>query len=197
MIRINLIPYRAAKRQQQIMQHLFIFGGVILIAALLSLAAYSAASMQLYDLKDETVKLQQQNAELKKKIGKIQNLDNLRANVQRKLDIIDRLQEGRFRSLKTLNEIAQVIPDNVWIKSVKDSGDKIELTGLGESNKAVANFMRKLDSSPLFTDIQLLVISRVLVDGLPVRSFSLNVNRADENTERNSENSAVSKRGGV
>ena len=197
MIRINLIPYRAAKRQQQIMQHLGVFAGVIVIAALLALAAHSTASMQLYDLKDETVRLQQQNAELKQKIGNIQNIDNLRADVQRKLDIIDRLQEGRFRSLKTFHEIAKIIPDNVWIKSIKDNGEKIELSGLGESNKAVANFMRKLDSSPLFSDIQLLVISRVLVDGLPVRKFGLNVTRVDENAEKNKDKPASSMGGGV
>lgn len=195
MIRINLIPYRAARRQQQIMQHLGVFFGVIIIASLLAVAAHSTASMQLDELKDETARLQQQNAELRKKIGKIQNLDNLRADVQRKLDIIDRLQAGRFRSLKTLHEIAQIIPDNVWIKVMKDNGNSIEISGLGESNKAVANFMRKLDGSPLFSDIKLLVISRVMVDGLPVRKFSLNMVRLDEVADRNKKES-VNKSGG-
>jgi len=180
MIRINLIPYRSAKRQQQIMQHLSVFFAVVVVAVLLVMGAQTTASLQLSDLKDETLRVQQQNAELKKKIGKIKNLASLRADVERKLGIVDRLQEGRFRSLKTLHEVAQLIPDNVWIKSVKDGGDKIELSGLGESNKAVANFMRKLDQSPLFTDIQLMVISRITVDGLPVRTFSLNMSRIDE-----------------
>jgi len=153
---------------------------VVIVAVLLILGAETSASLQLSELKDETIRLQQQNAELKKKIGKIKNLANLRSDVERKLDIVDRLQEGRFHSLKTLHEISQLIPDNVWIKSVKDKGDKIELSGLGESNKAVANFMRKLDQSSLFADIQLLVISRITVDGLPVRTFSLNMSRVDE-----------------
>jgi len=180
MIRINLIPYRSARRQQQIMQHLSVFFAVVVVAVLLVMGAQTSASLQLSDLKDETLRLQQQNIELKKKIGKIKNLASLRADVERKLGIVDRLQEGRFRSLKTLHAVAQLIPDNVWIKSVKDGGDKIELSGLGESNKAVANFMRKLDQSPLFTDIQLMVISRITVDGLPVRTFSLNMSRIDE-----------------
>ncbi|NWF38146.1 PilN domain-containing protein [Mariprofundus sp. NF] len=195
MIRINLIPYRDARRQQQIVHHLSIFFAVVVIAVLLAMGAHTTASMQLSDLKEETIRVQQQNAELKKKIGKIENLANLRGDVERKLDIVDRLQEGRFRSLKTLHEIAKVIPDNVWIKSVKDGGDTIELSGLGESNKAVANFMRKLDQSPLFSNIQLLVISRITVDGLPVRTFSLNMSRIDELPDRKKASAAANKGG--
>ncbi|OIO68600.1 MAG: fimbrial assembly protein [Zetaproteobacteria bacterium CG1_02_53_45] len=192
MIRINLLPYRTARRQQQIMHHVSVFFGVVIIAALLALSVHAASSMQLADLKEETLHLQKQNAELKQKIGKIHNLDALRSDVERKLQTVDRLQEGRFHSLKTLNEIAQVIPDNVWIKSVSSSGSDISLTGLGESNKAVANFMRNLDQSPLFDSVQLAVISRIVVNNLPVRSFNLKFRRLDE-----SKKDAVAHKGGA
>jgi len=98
MIRINLIPYRTARRKQQIMQHLSIFFAVVIVAVLLILGAETSASLQLSELKDETIRLQQQNAELKKKIGKIKNLANLRSDVERKLDIVKRLKEGRLHS---------------------------------------------------------------------------------------------------
>ncbi len=185
MIRINLIPYRTTRRQQQIVQHVSVFIGVVIVAALLALSAHTLSSLQLSDLKEETLRLQKQNAELKQKIGKIDNLDALRTDVERKLKTVDRLQEGRFYSLKTLHEIAQTIPENVWIKSVKNSGSDITLSGLGESNKAVANFMRKLDSSALFNNVQLMVISRVMVNGLPVRSFNLKFKRVDESATSN------------
>lgn len=180
MIRINLISYRVARRQQQIMQHLNVFIGVIVVAVLLALAAHTSSSLNLTELKEETLQLQNQNQELKKKIGKIENLASLRADVEHKLEVVDRLQEGRFRSLKTLNEIAQLIPENVWLTKIKDNGDTLELSGLGQSNKAVASFMRKLDRSPLFSNIQLSVISRVTREGVPVRKFSLEMNRLDD-----------------
>ncbi len=180
MIRINLIPYRAARQQQQIMQHVSAFFAIVVLAVLLSLGAHTVASLQLASLKEETIAIQQQNIDLKKKIGKIENLDNLRSDVERKLKIVDRLQEGRFRSLKTLHAIASVIPENVWLEKISDSGGDIELAGLGESNKAVASFMRKLDQSPLFTNIRLGEISRVVVNGLPVRRFSLKLARVDD-----------------
>jgi len=180
MIRINLIPYRVARQQQQTMQHVSIFLGVVVLASLLALAAHTFASLQLADLKEETITVQKQNEDLKSKIGTIANLANLRTDVERKLKIVDRLQEGRFRSLKTLHAISVVIPENVWLDKITDTGSSIELSGLGESNKAVASFMRKLDKSPLFTNVRLGEISRVMKSGLPVRRFSLKLTHVDE-----------------
>ena len=180
MIRINLLPYRAALRQQQILQHLAVALGVIGVVVMLSLIMHLVATAQLSDLQDEFGNLRAQNMALQKKIGKIKNLDNLRKDVEKKLKLVDRLQAGRFRSLKTLYELTRTIPENVWLTQIVDKGGEIRLKGLGESNKAVANFMRALDKSPLFSNVRLQVISRTTVDDVPVRSFGLTFVRVDE-----------------
>jgi len=180
MIRINLIPYRTARQQQQIMQHVTAFFSVVVVAALLALGAHTFASLNLADLKEHNVAIQKQNDSLKRKIGRIDNLANLRSDVERKLKIVDQLQEGRFRSLKTLHAIAREIPQNVWLDKITDTGSGIALSGLAESNKAVASFMRKLDQSLLFTNVRLNEISRVIVNSLPVRRFSLQLTRVEQ-----------------
>ncbi len=180
MIRINLIPYRVARQQQQISQHLGNFIGVIVLAGVLSMAAHMMASTQLNDLIVETAQLTAKNQEMKDKIGKIEHLDALRIEVERKLEIVDQLQKGRFRSLITLNEIAQVIPKNVWLKSIKDNSESIRLEGSAVTNKAVASFMRMLDQSPLFSNVKLHGISRDKVDETVVRKFTLNLGRTIE-----------------
>jgi len=184
MIRINLIPYRVAHRQQQMVHHISAFVAVVILATLLGLGAHTMASLQLSEVKERTIVLQQQNIELKKKIGKIKDLDSLRSNVERKLSIVDRLQEGRFHSLNTLNAIASTIPKNVWLNKVLDKGKDIELSGLAESNKAVAVFMRKLDQSAVFSNVRLGEINRVELDGLPVRAFSLTLAREEAKTPK-------------
>ncbi|MDQ6992777.1 MAG: PilN domain-containing protein [Mariprofundus sp.] len=179
MIRINLIPYRVAHRQQQIFQHVAIFIGVVIATALLTFAVHAFFSTGLTDLKNETVKIEQQNRTLKKKIGKIKNLDKLRANVVAKLKIVDRLQEGRFHSLKTLHKVSVLIPKNVWVAKIKEQKGDLLLSGFAENNKAVAVFMRRLDQSELFTNVRLDVISRVTINTLPLRRFKLKMTRVD------------------
>jgi type IV pilus assembly protein PilN len=175
MIRINLLPYRTQRRQQQILQHLAIAIGAIMVAVLLVLMANWYKSSELESLQDEFSSLRAKNAELQKKIGKLKNLDKLRADVERKLALVDELQQGRFYSLNTLYEIARSIPENVWLTSIKDQGGKLELKGLGESNKAVANFMRALDESGKFTNVTLKVILRSDSGGVAVRNFILSI----------------------
>ena len=168
MIRINLLPYRPAKSQRQILQHLGVALGAVAAVVLISLAVQWVATSRLSDLKHQDESLRNQNQALMKEIGRIKDLDKLRADVERKLGLVDHLQRGRFRSLNTFVALSKVIPANVWLTSVKDMGQEIRLSGIGESNNAVANFMRALDASPLFDNIR-----------LQVRRFNLVFNRID------------------
>ncbi len=183
MIRVNLLPYRPALRRQQILQHIGAALGVLALAGVLSLGAHWMASSELSDLQEEYAQLKAQNQMLQKKIGKIRNLDALRADVERKLKLVDQLQQGRFFSLETLHEISQRIPENVWLTKIVNQGDTVTLDGLGESPKAVANFMRELDESPLFSNVQLKFIKRVTAGGVAVRNFSLSVSRVTPGEE--------------
>jgi len=177
MIRINLIPYRGARRQRQILQHIATALGVMGLAVAIALGLHIYGSATLSGLQDHLASLRAQNKILNKKIGAIRNLDKLRADVQKKLTLVDQLQHGRFRSLETLLALSHAIPENVWLLNIKDSGGNLQLNGLGESNKAVANFMRALDHEKIFTGVNLLVIKRETMGSIPVRSFSMKMQR--------------------
>ena len=147
---------------------------------------------ELTALENELSDLRAQNALLMKQIGKIRDLDKLRADVERKLELVDKLQKGRFHTLSTLNELSQVIPENVWLTDIEEKGSMLSVKGLGESNKAIANFMRALDESPLLTSVNLKTITRTEIGNVPVRSFSLNMMRVDEKEKK----PEVTKKGG-
>jgi len=177
MIRINLLPYRKERRQKQVIQHLSYVVAVILLVVLVIVGLNTYIGGVLSGLQEQKTQLQQENAKLLKKIGKLKGLDKLRSDVEGKLALVDRLQAGRFETLNTLNEVAKVIPENVWFTSVVDSGGKLQFAGFAESNTAVANFMRALDHSKLFEHVTLDVIQRQMINQMPVRSFQLTLNR--------------------
>ena len=179
MIRINLLPYRKERRQKQIIQHLAYLFGALFVVTLTIIGLNFYITGDLESLQEEKAALQQENALLTKKIGDLKNLDKLRADVEGKLELEDQLQQGRFETLNMLYEVAQIIPENVWFSSAVDVAGKLQFTGYAESNKAVANFMRALDGSPMFEDVVLQVIQRQVMDGIPVRSFSLTLKRIE------------------
>ena len=184
MIRINLLPYRAARRQNQILQHIAAFLVVVSVAAAGIFIVDLFKTSELTALEDEFSEIKAQNDILRIKIGKIKDLDKLREDVERKLELVDQLQQGRFYSLLTLSGLADLIPENVWLSEIKDSNGKLSIRGMGESNKAVANFMRALDESGQFSDIRLQTITRNNAGNVPVRSFSLSLTRVVESGEK-------------
>lgn len=177
MIRINLLPYRAERRQAQILQHIAVLLIVVVTASLGVFIVDLYKTSELTALEDEFSDIKAQNDILKVKIGKIKNLDTLREDVERKLALVDLLQKGRFYSLSTFSDLARLIPENVWLNDIKDSNSHLTINGMGESNKAVANFMRALDETPEFTDVALKTISRISVGSVPVRKFGLTLTR--------------------
>lgn len=177
MIRINLLPHRVAFRQQQIIEHLIVLmAGIFLtVAVIFSIDAYSSAD--LTELQNERQSLQTQNQDLAKKIGELKNLDALRQEVEGKLQIVDELQAGRFKTLNTLLALNEALPSNVWVGSIKDDADKLSVSGFGESSKAVANFMRGIQANTLFDDVKLVLDQAALDDGAAVRKFQLSFKR--------------------
>jgi len=177
MIRINLIPHRAAFRQQQIIEYIVATVAIVLLAIGIVVLVDVVHTSSLAELKSEKASLVAQNRLLTKKIGELRNLDSLRQDVEGKLAIVDELQAGRFRSLTTLTAIASAIPQNIWLEDFNDKDGVITLAGLGESSQALANFMRSLEASEWFVDVSLVNDSEVLVENQKVRSFSLTFRR--------------------
>jgi len=177
MIRVNLLPHRAEYRQKQILEYIIVFVGAVLLIVGLIVVVNAWSAQDLTDLQDEKARLKAENTVLSKKIGELRNLDSLRKDVEAKLQIVDELQAGRFRSLKTLDAIVQAIPQNIWIENLTDKSNLLRLSGFGESSKAVANFMRALELSTTFDDVSLTVDQEVEKDRVKVRSFSLTLRR--------------------
>lgn len=176
MIRINLLPYREERRQQQVLEHVIVLAIAIVLAISICVGMQLIANSELDAIKAENAILTQKNSALLKLIGKTGGLEKLRDEVQRKLDLVDTLQKGRFRSLELLLIISQLIPNNVWLDSVSDKGGEILLKGYAETSVSISDFMSDLEKSEAISSVDL---GSVVIDKsreeLPVKSFDLTV----------------------
>jgi len=179
MIRINLLPYRDAHRQGQIVQYILVALAALALTLVLVLSSYSWAALQLSDAEDRLKNVRGENQALKIKIGELSKFKEVQAEVQKKLDLVDILQRGRFRSLESIQGLSVAIPENVWLTDVKDTGGSISISGLGESNRAVSAFMRALENQPVFSGVNLKLIKRESKGNVVLRNFSLTMNRIE------------------
>ncbi|MBF0370711.1 MAG: PilN domain-containing protein [Magnetococcales bacterium] len=161
MIKINLLPYRDARRQK-VMQGILIFW--FLMAAAGAGAAYGVdytINQEIDAKKQIRKKNDHQIDKLNEKLGEIKDIKAKKEAVQALLDTIERLQQARFLQVHVLDELSRAIPPKVWLMRLTTREQLLELTGKAQSNAMVADFMNNLNASPYFSQVKL---SKILSD---------------------------------
>jgi type IV pilus assembly protein PilN len=175
MIRINLLPHRAAKRAAKRREFNFILLGTLIAAAAawyigkVILDEQNAAQQRKNDfIAAENKKLDAQIEEIKKLQDKISAL------LARK-QVVENLQVNRAASVKLFDQLVRQLPEGVYLKAIKQTGNKINLIGLAQSSARVSTLMRNLESSPYLQSAELLEIKAVTDRNQRLNEFSLNI----------------------
>ena len=161
MIRINLLPFRAARQKENIRRQVSIF--LLSLAFLLIILFYYNFSLNskignldasIKDTKAELVKYEKINkeiAQIKKKLN----------NLKKKMAVMDTLEANRFVPVKLLDTMTQVIvPKRMWFTRFNTSGNKVQISGVALDNTTVADFMVRLENSGLFKKVDLKTLKR-------------------------------------
>jgi type IV pilus assembly protein PilN len=174
MIRVNLLPHREERRKGQRRQLVFlavcaaVLGGAIWLAVHGVIAGY----VSLQNERNEFLK--RENAKLDKEIEEIRKLrDEIAALLARKA-IIEALQTDRARAVELLEQLVRQTPDGVYLKTVKQDGLKVNITGYAQSNARVSTLMRNLQASPI---VEVTQVSPQLVE---IKASEVNKRRLSE-----------------
>ncbi|MDX8400202.1 MAG: PilN domain-containing protein [Gallionellaceae bacterium] len=174
MIRVNLLPHRAEKRKARQIQFAA-FSGISLIlgiavfgfvhVAIDSRISYQERRNQY--LKDETLVLDKQIAEIKKL------REQTNALLARKT-VVENLQTTRSDVVHLLDQMLRILPDGVYLKSLRQTGNKINLSGVAQSNARVSTLMRAVENSDWLESPTLIEIHAA--GGARENQFTLNFN---------------------
>ena len=175
MIRINLLPWREARRKAQ-RQHLGVLGGMVAVLGLLIVGAvHLTIAGYIAVQSDRNEFLKRENVRLDKEIEEIKKLKTEIAALLARKQIIERLQADRAQAVYMLQELVQQVPDGVYLKAIKQTGLKINMTGYAQSNARVSTLMRNFAASPYLENPDLVEIKAVFVSNKRVSEFIMNV----------------------
>ena len=175
MIRINLLPWREARRKAQ-RQHLGVLGGMVAVLGLLIVGAvHLTIAGYIAVQSDRNEFLKRENVRLDKEIEEIKKLKTEIAALLARKQIIERLQADRAQAVYMLQELVQQVPDGVYLKAIKQTGLKINMTGYAQSNARVSTLMRNFAASPYLENPDLVEIRAVVVSNKRVSEFIMNV----------------------
>jgi hypothetical protein len=125
-----------------------------------TLTAYRAEELKKVEAEISVV--EKQKDEISRKLSKIKGFEPVKKQLEEdekairlKLDVVNRLMEDRNAPSKMMMQIAQSIPDEVWLNSLTVTDDKVEITGSTPGYNQVSDFIKALNSTSQFTDINL------------------------------------------
>ena len=175
MIRINLLPWREARRKAHNLQFFILMGMVAGLAAsiVLLVHGYYATRISIQEERNRFLKLE--NTKLDKEIAEIKKLkEEIQALLSRK-QVIETLQADRAQTVYLLEQLVRQTPDGVYLKSIRQTGSKVNLTGYAQSNARVSTLMRNLEASPYLENPGLVEIKVANVNNKRLSEFVMNL----------------------
>jgi type IV pilus assembly protein PilN len=173
-IHINLLPWRAERRAAQRKHLAILAAGVSAIALGLVVLVHIGIASTIAMQEGRNKYLKDENARLDKEIEEIKKLrDEIAALLARK-QVIERLQADRSQVVNLLDQLVRQTPDGVYLKTLKQTGVRVNITGYAQSNARVSTLMRNFGSSPYLEAPELVEIRSAAVNNKRVSEFTLN-----------------------
>lgn len=177
MTTINLLPWRDAVRKER--QQSFIAAlGVGVIAALAIVGIVHMQIMSMIEHQNtRNAYLQEQIARVEKQITEIEKLESEKRRLLARMNVIQQLQQGRPQIVHVFDELVKTLPEGVYITSIKQSGEALDIQGFAQSNARISAYMRSLDASAWLANPKLSVIEAAGTADVTARNskFTLNV----------------------
>ena len=173
MVRINLLPHREQKRQARQRQFVSLVVGLAVLGVAVVGLGHVVIAQRIENQNSRNTLLKGEIAKLDEQIKEIDRLrDQTQALLARK-QVVETLQANRTEAVHLLDQLVRQLPDGIYLRSVKQNGTRVTLTGYAQSNARVSTLMRNIEGSPWLTQPELVEIKSVAVDKQKVNEFTL------------------------
>ncbi len=197
MISINLLPVREWKKRESVRRQISIFflSIFLLLAGLLAVGSTIQGKVMMQ--RQELKKLQAQKRKLAYVNRKIRSVQQTRKEVESKFKSIEKLQEGRTFAVKAIDEIVTALPLNrLWLTSLRLDKQSMSLAGVALDNHTIALFMKRIETSPVYSKVKLKNSEQKNIQGHNLMDFALDITikQADNKKNDNKEDSNKKKK---
>ncbi len=180
MIRINLLPHRAEKRRRRKIQFAALSGVSVLAGVLVVVLGYLAMSARIFYQEKRNDYLKSEIAKLDKQIEEIKRLrQQVQALLARK-EVVESLQSTRSDVVHLMDQMLRILPQGVYLRSLRQTGNQISVTGIAQSSARVSTLMHAIDESPWLNSPHLIEVQSTMVGKERTNQFSMTFNLSSQ-----------------
>ncbi len=159
MTRINLLPWREQKREQEKKFFISLLAtGALIAVFIIFLMNYYALDL-VSNQTNRNGMLQKEINILNDELKEIKTLKQTRQSLISRMSIVQNLQSTRTLMVHLFDELIKVLPPGVYVTKLERKNDIVTLWGYSESNTNVSILMRNIENNawiqkPVLTEIK-------------------------------------------
>jgi type IV pilus assembly protein PilN len=174
MIRINLLPFRAKRKKENIRRQVFMFLSLLVLIALALFYYNMILNNNIAELEDKVSRTRQELVVTQKKAKQVDRIKKQIETLQKKMDIIAQLEKDRLAPVEFLSGLSSVIIEKkMWLTGLTSEDTTVQLSGIALDNKTVAQFMTNLEKSPLYSTVNLKTLRHTEMQNISLKAFDM------------------------
>jgi len=173
MIRINLLPVKAAQKKEMLKGQLMVVVLVLIVTVGICGAAYTHIVGTVDDVQQQIDKKKSEIAQLQKAIKEVKDFEKRQKDLRAKLTVLETLKTARVGPVYLLDELYRAMPDKLWLTKFKEGSGKAQISGIAASEETVGLFMKNLEESRSYEGVELKVTKQKVQDNIKFHEFQL------------------------
>jgi len=194
MIKINLLPFRTARKKENVRRQLSILFFSLFLVFILLVYYNMRLSGQVKEIKSKVEKTKTEiakydliNKEINEIKGKLEILNT-------KMDVIKTLESNRYEPVRLMDSMTNlIVPNRMWFISFDGKGNAVNISGIAVDNQTVADFMTRLERSKLFETVNLKTLKQSVIKQARLKTFEISCTKAVKKEEKKEEKSKAKK----
>jgi len=181
MIRINLLPFRAARKKENIRKQVSVFSLCLMLVIIVLVWVHFYLGSKQTHLTDSVANTKKELALYKKKNEEIKAIRKKLQDLEMRQNVIKDLEKQRFLPVHILDELTkEIVSERMWLTRLKITGNQMDLDGIALDNNTVAKFITNLEGLPELNDPKAPMYAKVRLNKLQQESIrNLNMKSFD------------------
>ncbi len=175
MSKINLLPWREARREQLKNQYFTNLGISVFLSLLLVGIGWFILNTSIRNQEERNSYLKAQTDIVSGHVKEIAELKKQRSDLIDRMHIIQSLQGNRPAIVHIFDQFVVTLPEGVFFTQLERKSNLIKIEGTAESNNRVSSLMRRLDNSEWFKEPNLTKVVANKDFGEQANDFNLNI----------------------
>ena len=156
MIRINLLPYRAARSKENVRKQVSIFSlsFILLIIVLVLFNGYLSSKKE--NLTNDLDRLKKEVAIYEAKAKQVEEIKKKLDTLNKQIEVVNQLKAHRDKPPILLSKLTEmIVPGRMQLTRLVSDKGNLSLEGVSLDNETIAVFMLRLERSGLFQAVSL------------------------------------------